>query len=339
MALLSANGDTLSQWKGSARFQSLPIPKNQPVKYIDVECDGLVYGYAVSFVKKGQMDPDAVVYPSDLTATPNPWNSEMTLKWKANDISSLNVTQKNYDGRYDIYRDGTKIGSVGGGTGSNYSYIDGDIEFGKKYSYQINYIPKTWTDTIPTPCLTTTTSATMQHTVSITDFHGSAISDGYSLSWRLDCNLNQTTGYSFKLYRIEMTADKAVPTAEDFKGLEPIREVAVTSTQPSNYTTTDKTVNSTSSYDSPGRTEHYLHADLYARRPSRQVAPLRHVGFLRYLYQLCTRGMAIPCPDKRLVALQALPPYHPGGRAEHQQQGAVRQCTFAVGLHHQHYLG
>ena len=248
LALLSANGDTLSQWKGSARFQSLPIPKNQPVKYIDVECDGLVYGYAVSFVKKGQMDPDAVVYPSDLTATPNPWNSEMALKWKANDISTLNMTQKNYDGKYDIYRDGKWVGSVGGGTGSNYSYIDGDIEFGKKYSYQVNYIPKTWTDTIPTPCLTTTTSATMQHTVSITDFHGSAISDGYSLSWRLDCNLNQTTGYSFKLYRIEMTADKAVPTADDFKGLEPIREVDVTSTQPSNYTTTDKTVNSTSSY-------------------------------------------------------------------------------------------
>ena len=248
LALLNANGDTISQWKGSAQIQILPIPKNQTVKYIDITCDGLVYGYSVRFLKKAIMDPDPVVYPSDITATPNPWNSDMALKWKANDIYTLNVTQKNYDGKYNIYRDGNFIASVDGGTNADYSYYDTNLDFNRKYSYQVNYVPKNWTDTIPTACLTTSVSATMQHTVSITDFHGSAVSDGYKLSWRLDCNLNQTTGYSFKLYRIEMTADKAVPTADDFKGLEPIREVDVTSTQPSNYTTTDKTVNSTSSY-------------------------------------------------------------------------------------------
>ncbi len=88
----------------------------------------------------------------------------------------------------------------------------------------------------------------MKHTVSITDFQGSAIADGYKLSWKLDCNLNKTAGYEFKLYRKEITPDMGVPTPADFDGLEPIKIIGVTSTQPTAYTYTDKDVNSTSSY-------------------------------------------------------------------------------------------
>ena len=248
LALLDAQGDTLTQWRGCSQQETLTIPQGKTVKYIYIECDGLIYGYPVRFVKSGIMDPDDVVYPSELTATPNPWNSEIALKWKANDISTIDLTHKNYDGNYDIYRDGEYIGSVDGSTSSDYSYIDGKAEFGKKYTYTVNYIPKTWTDTIPTPCVTDTVMSTMKHTVSITDFQGTAIADGYKLSWKLDCNLNKTAGYEFKLYRKEITPDMGVPTPADFDGLEPIKIIGVTSTQPTAYTYTDKDVNSTSSY-------------------------------------------------------------------------------------------
>ena len=247
LALLDARGDTLSRWSGCSQYEILTIPQGKSVKYIDVECDGLIHGYPVRFVKSGRMLPEAVVYPSKLTATPNPWNSEIALKWKANNVASFDMNLQS-NAHYNIYRNGEFLKSVKEGNTLNYSFIDDSAEFDKKYLYTVNYIPNAWTDTIPTPCLTTGVTTTMKHTVTISDFQGSAIADGYKLSWKQDCSLNKTAGYDFKLYRIEMTPDKGVPTPADFDGLEPIQTIAVTSTLPTTYTATDKNVNSTSSY-------------------------------------------------------------------------------------------
>lgn len=244
IAAIDTDGNVMAEWKGCAKTASITFPKDKALKYIDLECDGLLYGYNVDFVKSGKMTPDKLAYPSTLTATPNPWNREVLLTWKLENRTS---SPQNDTGKFHIYRNDKWIGNVDGGNTLSFSFYDKNIDYDTFYTYKVNYVPEAWTDTMPAPGLTVTTDTKMQHTVNISDFSAKAIADGYDLQWKLDSKLNDTK-YTFDLYRIELTENSPMPTPADFLKQKPIDAIPVTTIQPAWYYRTDKDVNSTSNY-------------------------------------------------------------------------------------------
>lgn len=242
---LITDGKTVAEWDCGDNPQyecKVNFDSGIHAESLELTYELTLTGYAITFIKDTQETPQSLPYPADLTPAYNAWNKTTTLTWNAKNVNDKTQNDK---GVYHVFRNGTKLSNVDVQISTDYKYEDDTPAFDQTYDYKVYFIPEGWD--VYEESLSTSVTARLERTVSISGFEATALSDGYRLDWNITPELDKS-GYMFRIYRRVVPDSVLNPATLSFDGLEPIKSVEVVDRKASHYSYDDKGVSSTATY-------------------------------------------------------------------------------------------